>query len=47
MVLVLGLIAGFVLGLKAGITLGHSAERRKRATGSTVRAKGDVGYVEG
>lgn len=43
MVLVLGLIAGFVLGLKVGITLGHRAERRQAAAGQPrlVRPKGD------
>jgi hypothetical protein len=30
MVLFLGLVAGFVLGLKVGITFGHRAERRAR-----------------
>jgi len=29
MVLLLGVIAGFVLGLKVGIPLGHRAERRR------------------
>jgi hypothetical protein len=30
-VLFLGLLGGFVLGLKVGITLGHRAERRRRS----------------
>jgi len=29
--LLLGIVAGFVLGLKVGITLGHRAERRARS----------------
>jgi hypothetical protein len=33
MMLLLGIIAGFVLGLKVGIALGHRAERRARAIG--------------
>jgi hypothetical protein len=30
MLLFLGIVAGFVLGLKTGISLGHRAERRAR-----------------
>jgi len=33
MTLLLVSIAGFVLGLKVGITLGHRAERRARSEG--------------
>ena len=33
MLLILGVIAGFVLGLKVGITYGHRAERRVLAKG--------------
>ena len=45
MVLFLGLVAGFVLGLKVGITMGHRAERRRGL--ALVRAKRDAGYAEG
>jgi hypothetical protein len=44
MILLLGLIAGFILGLKAGITLGHRAERRARrlAALELLDPKGDL-----
>jgi len=46
MALLLGLVAGFVLGLKVGITMGHRAERRRLAV-RTLRSKGDASYAEG
>jgi len=49
MVLLLGVIAGFIFGLKVGITLGHRAERRRRnlATIQLLCPKADEPSVDG
>jgi hypothetical protein len=43
--LLLGLVAGFTLGLKVGITIGHRAERRELAQ-LGLRRKADAGHIE-